>query len=112
MVISGTEAETTNQRMELMAVLKALEALPSDFDDFLIYSDSAYVVNGCTDFIHSWAANGWKTSKGGQVANLDIWQRIYPLLSSRKARLVKVKGHSGDAGNEYVDSLASQVARG
>lgn len=94
-----------------MAVFKALAALSPEQEEVEILSDSSYVVRGCNEYVHNWATSDWKGSKGTEIANADIWKQIYPLLLVHKARLTKVKGHSGEAGNEYVDSLANQVAR-
>lgn len=108
---SGGEARTTNQRMELTAVLRALEDLEGPIE---IYSDSTYVVN-CFQkkWYVGWMRNGWRNSKGDPVANKDLWEpllKVY-LRSPESYSFHWVKGHSGVAGNELVDELARSEAQ-
>lgn len=119
-IIKGYEVDTTNNRMELMAVTKALSALlDGDVNGFdktkdkvEIHSDSAYVVNAINDkWTAKWKLNGWKTSKGNDVKNKDLWLELMNNISRFKAenihlRFVKVKGHSGDVFNEKADAIA------
>lgn len=103
--ISGGEGNTTNNRMELTAVIKGLEALkePCKVD---IYSDSAYVVNAfLQNWVGSWQNNGWKSSKG-KVLNIDLWQRLLQLVSIHSVSWHKVKGHADNEYNNRCDSLA------
>lgn len=103
--ISGSEENTTNNRMELTAVIKGLEALkePCKVD---IYSDSAYVVNAfLQNWVGSWQNNGWKSSKG-KVLNIDLWQRLLQLVSIHSVSWHKVKGHADNEYNNRCDSLA------
>lgn len=103
--ISGGEENTTNNRMELTAVIKGLEALkePCKVD---IYSDSAYVVNAfLQNWVGSWQNNGWKSSKG-KVLNIDLWQRLLQLVSIHSVSWHKVKGHADNEYNNRCDSLA------
>ena len=107
---SGAESPTTNQRMEIMAVLRALEVLAGPVS---VVSDSAYVVNCFRDrWWEGWRRRGWRNASGKPVANRDLWE---PLLSialdqGRTVRFAKVKGHSGDPMNDWVDQLAVDAA--
>lgn len=105
-VCSGHELETTNNRMELMAVYQAIRILDGQRGD--IFSDSAYVVNAINQkWIKKWKYNGWKTTKQSDVKNRDIWERIDSMLKENKeVRIIKVKGHSGEVYNELVDTIA------
>ncbi len=107
---SGAEVHTTNQRMELFAVYRALSDLGGDLT---IYSDSAYVVNCYQNkWWMGWERKGWRTSSGSAVANLDLWMPVIDIFKTRKELgFVKVKGHSGDRYNEAADSLANAAAR-
>ena len=114
--ISNQTHFTTNNRMELEALIWALEYADEHYPDeeCIIYSDSAYVVNMCNDWIFKWAANGWKNSKKQTVENLDLVQEIYPHLKQEfyHCSIEKVSGHSGDVGNELADMLATdQIKR-
>jgi len=107
---SGAEASTTNQRMEIMAVLRALESVPGPL---MVVSDSAYVVNCFRDrWWEGWRRRAWRNAAGKPVANRDLWE---PLLAqaldpARPVRFGKVKGHSGDPMNDRVDQLATEAA--
>ncbi len=105
---SGGAAHTTNQRMELQAVLEALRSLPGDLE---IVSDSTYVVNCFRDrWWVKWQANGWKNSQRQPVANVDIWEPLIALVQERQPKFRWVKGHSGDKMNDIVDALAVSAA--
>ena len=107
---SGAEAQTTNQRMEITAVLRALQSLTGAT---LVKSDSTYVVNCFRDrWWESWLARGWRNSAGKPVANRDLWEPLLELAvhDSRSVRFDWVKGHSGDVMNDRVDSLATEAA--
>lgn len=110
--ISGYEQETTNNRMELNAVIQAIK-LATDLGYFRmdVYSDSAYVVNAVKlEWIKKWQLNGWKTVRGENIKNKDLWVKLLSLIKKyRKVNLVKVKGHSGDINNERVDVLAKKA---
>lgn len=104
--LSGGEAETTNNRMEIYAVIAGLEKLsePCEVD---VYSDSAYTVNAFRqNWIEGWKKSGWKKADGKPVANVDLWQRLLALLSVHKVRFIKVKGHADNAYNNRCDALA------
>lgn len=103
--ISGGESQTTNNRMELTAVIKGLEALKEECN-VDIYSDSAYVVNAfLQDWITNWQNNGWK-SKKGIVLNIDLWQRLIELTKKHNVTWHKVKGHADNEFNNRCDALA------
>jgi ribonuclease HI len=103
--LSGGEALTTNNRMELMAAISALEALDRP-SALTIVTDSAYVMDGITKWIHGWKRNGW-TKKGG-LKNVELWQRLDQAAARHKVRWEWVKGHAGHPENERADELARQ----
>lgn len=104
--LSGYEATTTNNRMELMAAIMALESLkrPTALD---LYTDSQYVKNGITDWIKGWQKQGWKNAQKKPVANADLWQRLLAASAPHDIKWHWVKGHSGHPENERVDALAN-----
>ncbi len=108
--INGGELETTNNRMELMAAIKALEALkrPSLVE---LHTDSNYVRNGIMSWIHGWKRNGWRTAAKKPVKNDDLWRRLDELASAHTVDWRWVKGHAGDPGNERADQLAKAGLR-
>jgi ribonuclease HI len=103
--LKGGEPDTTNNRMELLAAISALEALkkPVQAD---IHTDSQYVRSGITSWIHNWKRNGWKTSDKKPVKNVDLWQRLDDAMKQHDVRWHWVKGHAGHAENERADQLA------
>ena len=105
----GYEAQTTNNRMELMAVIQALEALkkPCDVD---LHADSQYVLKGIKEWIHGWKKRGWKTADNKPVKNAELWQRLDALAKLHTVDWRWVKGHAGDPGNERADELANRGA--
>jgi ribonuclease HI len=106
--ISGAEANTTNNRMELTAVIRALEALKRPVQGH-IYTDSQYVRQGVLEWLAQWKARGWKTADRKPVKNQDLWQALDALQAQHKLEWHWVKGHSGNAGNERVDQLANRA---
>ena len=106
--LSGAESNTTNNRMELVAPVEALDALP-DSSHVSLYTDSQYVKNGITVWISNWKRNGWKTSNGKQVKNQDLWQALDQSTQRHVVEWYWVKGHSGEAGNERADELANKA---
>ena len=107
--ISGSEKDTTNNRMELMATINALKEVNSE-DLIEIYTDSKYVKNGITDWIHNWIKNNWKTSNKEDVKNKDLWIDLYNLNKSLNIQWNWVKAHDGNPFNEEVDLLAKKAA--
>ncbi len=107
--LTGGERETTNNRMEMMAAIAALEALkrPSQVE---ITTDSTYVKDGITRWIHGWKKNGWKTSAKKPVKNQDLWQRLDQALEPHQVEWHWVRGHEGHPENERADALARQAA--
>jgi ribonuclease HI len=101
----GGEANTTNNRMELTAVIRALEALKRPAA-VRIHTDSQYVQKGISQWIHNWKKNGWRTADKKPVKNADLWQRLDTLSSQHDIAWIWVKGHAGDSGNEHADRLA------
>ncbi|CAE7349953.1 rnhA [Symbiodinium microadriaticum] len=103
--LCGGEASTTNNRMELMAAIVALEALkrPARVD---LHTDSTYLRDGITKWIHGWKRNGWKTAAKKPVKNVDLWQRLEAALGPHEVRWHWVKGHAGHPENERADELA------
>lgn len=108
--LSGGEPDTTNNRMELMAAIQALESLKraSAVD---LHTDSTYVKDGITKWIHGWKRNGWKTSAKKPVKNEDLWKRLDAALSDHQVSWHWVKGHAGHPGNERADELATTAAQ-
>ncbi|MCE2715548.1 MAG: ribonuclease HI [Acidibacter sp.] len=104
--LSGAEAMTTNNRMELMAVISALEALKRPVP-IKLYTDSEYVRRGISEWLKSWKARGWKTADRKPVKNQDLWERLDAIASRHEIEWHWVKGHSGVPGNERVDRLAN-----
>jgi ribonuclease HI len=103
----GGEAHTTNNRMELTAVIRALSALKRSCE-VDVYTDSEYVRNGITTWIRGWKARGWRTADRKPVKNMDLWMALDELVSSHAVRWHWVKGHSGHEGNEKADELANR----
>ncbi len=101
----GGVDRTTNNRMELTAAIEALEALPEP-SAVLLHTDSTYVMNGITRWIHGWKKNGWKTAARKPVKNVDLWRRLDQALSRHRVEWRWVKGHAGHDGNERADTLA------
>jgi ribonuclease HI len=111
---SGGESRTTNQRMELRAVLEALRALGvgSEAGPLVVVSDSTYVINCFRDkWWVNWERNGWRNSKRQPVANADLWRPLVELVNSGPVTFRWVRGHSGDRMNDLVDSLAVAASR-
>ena len=111
--IGGAEKNTTNNRMELTAAIKILEKL-QDLQikkDFKLRTDSKYVIEGYTNWINNWKKNGWRTSNGKVVQNLDLWQKI-DCLRINGLQMEFVKGHNGDPHNERVDQIATNYSKG
>ncbi len=104
--VSGAEAATTNNRMELMAAIEGLKALKRRCAVDL-YTDSKYVLQGATEWLPNWKARGWRTAAREPVKNQDLWERLDAMIAAQDVSWHWVKGHSGHDGNEFVDALAN-----
>lgn len=103
----GGENETTNNRMELMAVIMALKEISSNLE-LTIYTDSTYVQKGISEWIKNWKVNNWRSSSKKPVKNKDLWIELDEAVGLRKINWEWVKGHAGNEGNEKADELANQ----
>jgi ribonuclease HI len=103
----GGELDTTNNRMELTAVIQALSALKSRCE-VAVYTDSVYVKDGITKWIHGWKQRGWRTADKKPVKNVELWQRLEALAEQHDVHWHWVRGHDGDPGNERADELANR----
>ncbi|MBR0189421.1 MAG: ribonuclease HI [Clostridia bacterium] len=105
-IVSGGEADTTNNRMELVAVIEGLKALkePCEVD---LYSDSQYVINAINEkWLDGWVQSGWRAESKKSVKNVDLWQALIPLIKKHKVNFIKVKGHSDNEYNNRCDKIA------
>jgi ribonuclease HI len=100
---------TTNNRMELTAAIRALEALKKPGTSARVYTDSQYVIKGIEEWVGGWKARGWKTADKKPVKNQDLWERLDALAAQHSLEWHWVKGHSGIPGNERVDALANRA---
>ena len=107
--ISGSVKDTTNNKMELMAPIMALQEIDKN-QQIEIYTDSQYVRLGITDWIHKWTKNNWQTSKKEPVKNKELWIQLYELTKSYEIKWIWVKAHAGNTLNEEVDLLAKNAA--
>ena len=107
--LSGSEALTTNNRMELMAAIEGLNALKRPCR-VTLSTDSRYVMDGLTKWIHGWRKNGWKTADKKPVKNAELWQALIDAAAPHRVEWVWVKGHAGHPDNERADKLASDAA--
>ncbi|HKL12249.1 MAG TPA: ribonuclease H, partial [Halanaerobiales bacterium] len=105
--ITGYEPDTTNNRMELRAVIEALQVVKKN-KKIILYSDSNYVVKGINEWIKSWKKRGWRTASNKPVKNLDLWKKLDKLFDKKNVKLKKVAAHSGNEFNEKVDKLAKE----
>ena len=106
--ITGGEAQTTNNRMEMMAVIRGLEAIATP-SNVLVVSDSQYVIKGITQWIHGWKKRGWRNASGQPVKNRDLWERLDSLCRIHRVQWEWVRGHEGHPGNERADFLAREA---
>jgi ribonuclease HI len=109
-ICGGERSGTTNNRMELMAAIRALESL-SRPSEVRLHTDSSYLRNGVTAWLPNWKRNGWKTSAKKPVKNDDLWQRLDAVVTKHTVTWLWVKGHAGNPGNERADALANQGMR-
>jgi len=107
--LKGGEKDTTNNRMELMAAIKALEVIKSSTIDIDLFTDSKYVMSGINEWIKGWKLRGWKTANKKPVKNVDLWQKLDEVNAKHNVHWHWVKGHSGDIGNDMADELANQA---
>ena len=107
---SGGEKNTTNNRMELMAVIRALTAA-KNHSELEIHTDSQYVKNGMQSWIKNWKKNNWKTSGKDDVKNKQLWEELYALTQKHKVKFIKVKGHSDNEYNNRCDYLATNAIK-
>lgn len=105
--LCGGEAVTTNNRMEMVAVIRALAALPEG-SAVRLHTDSQYVQKGITEWIHAWKRRGWKTADNKPVKNAELWREMDALAARHRVEWVWVKGHAGHDGNERADRLANR----
>lgn len=105
--LCGGEAGTTNNRMELLAVIRALESI-ADGGEIALYTDSQYVQKGITEWIGNWVKRGWKTASRKPVKNADLWRELLAQSERHEVQWHWVKGHAGHPGNERADELANQ----
>lgn len=103
----GGEPSTTNNRMEMLAAITALESLRQPCE-VRLYTDSQYVLKGMTEWITAWKARGWKTAERKPVKNVDLWQRLEQAAAAHRVQWIWVRGHDGNAGNELADALANR----
>jgi ribonuclease HI len=108
-IIVGRDRSTTNNKMEMTAAIKALEAVSKDLP-VVIHSDSQYVIKGATEWLRGWKAKGWRKADGKPVMNQDLWMQMDALMVGRQITWKWVKGHAGHPENERVDSLANWEA--
>ncbi len=106
-MLSGGDVLTTNNRMEMTAAIRALEALSRPCT-VTLHTDSTYLKGGITEWIHNWKQNGWRTASRKPVKNEDLWRQLDALLGEHEIEWLWVKGHAGDAGNEQADALARE----
>ncbi|MBW4519229.1 MAG: ribonuclease HI [Scytolyngbya sp. HA4215-MV1] len=111
--MGGREAQTTNNRMEMQAAIAALQYLADSgqSEPIELYTDSEYLKNGITKWIHGWKKKGWKTSTGKSVLNQDLWEAL-DVLNSKGVQWRYVRGHAGDEGNERCDAIARTFSLG
>ena len=107
--LSGAERHTTNNRMELTAAIRALEALKKPGTSARVYTDSQYVIKGIEEWVGGWKARGWRTADKKPVKNQDLWEQLDALAARHSLEWHWVKGHSGVPGNERVDALANRA---
>ncbi len=112
--LGAAERATTNNRMELTAVIEGLRSIRADDAEICIYSDSTYVIRGATGWMWGWKRNGFKNSEGENVANSDLWEKMIPLVAARRKQIQwhYVRGHSAVPGNERCDELSVEFSKG
>jgi ribonuclease HI len=107
--LSGSDPATTNNRMELTAAIRGLEALKKPGTQARVFTDSQYVIKGIREWVPSWKQRGWKTADKKPVKNQDLWEKLDALAAQHDVEWHWVRGHSGVEGNEHVDRLANEA---
>lgn len=107
--LGGNDKKTTNNRMELTAVIQALKTIDTE-NEIKVFTDSEYLINGITKWVFGWNSKGWKTAAGGDVLNKDLWKELLEVSSNKEIEWRKVKGHAGHDANERVDDIATNFA--
>lgn len=110
--LGGGEKHTTNNRMELSATIAALKHVGETSAEIILHTDSSYVINGITKWVHGWKRNNWKNSEKEEVKNRDLWEELSGATDGKKIEWKYVAGHVGIAGNERADEIATSVAAG
>jgi len=110
--LGGGVRETTNNQMELMGVIRALETLDRTDHPIQVLTDSVYVIRGITQWSWGWRKNGWKTGEGAEVANQDLWRKLIAVVTGKKIAWGFVRGHAGIPGNERCDEIAVAFSKG
>jgi ribonuclease HI len=108
--LGGNEKTTTNNRMELTAIARGLQAVPATMSETIIYTDSKYAMQGATQWIHGWKRTGWQTKAGSTVSNRDLWEEIADAMRGKHITWNVIGGHVGIPGNERVDVIATSFA--
>lgn len=106
--LSGSQSNTTNNRMELTAVVEALKAIKPN-QRGILYSDSSYVVNGCNEWRFNWSRRSWLKSNGRRISNADLWKQLHKLLENRKITVCWIESHVGFTWNEAADQLSKEA---
>jgi len=109
--ISGGAKETTNNRMEMQAVIEALKTLKKESAKIIVYTDSKYVLTGISEWIFGWKKNGWKNAAKKPIKNIDLWQELDAETAKHEIKWVWVKGHNGNKYNEIADRLACDAVK-
>lgn len=110
--LGGGESETTNNRMELTAAIRALSGFESGSGPISVYTDSTYVIRGITQWVFGWRHKGWKNAEGKDVLNQDLWKKLMGVVAGKKIHWKHVRGHAGIPGNERVDEIAVSFSKG
>lgn len=113
--LGGGEAQTTNNRMEMMGVIKALRTIPKGEVPITVYTDSTYTIRGITQWIWGWKKRGWKNAEGGEVSNRDLWEELLSAVLKHKPIAIDwkyVRGHTGVPGNERCDEISVGFSKG
>ncbi len=108
--LGGRDPKTTNNRMELLAVIEALKKTENDIEETEVHTDSSYLINGITKWVKNWQKNNWKTKEKKDVLNKDLWRKLLEVTKDKKIKFKHIAGHAGIAGNERADTIATSFA--